>query len=456
MNSQNSVAIYKNPHDVLNHSFSLLEKEPPPNRSSLERDLSSLNSTWQGQTKKPTRKTPTLKYKKYRPIQNMKYSSLKHLFQTNSKEFNWSFLLLFSDYLQKSYFKIDWKTQSFIKNNASLSYENRSRRLLWSFGYDFDWVWGEDYTILFPQYAHTGFFKLTYPLFQKGHWSSLLSSTQSFSSEEFNKEHSITLLIKDRQKKITAQTHIQRQTLKWAGLWNLGYSRKHPLGYLPNKFSAISLFAQYAYDIHRTNLDNWIWQASWNNIFHLGWNFYLFSSLSHKESLYEAVRPMYLKLGWPRLPPSTNFTQSMVEDVFNDGFNILNQTTFSAKGINIISVGLKKAFNTPFYTTLPLSLTRTIPIVRGRFVILKQPRKNSISQFQARYPNLATAGNYMDFFEWTVGVEFQFLVLYRNLVNIGISFSESLALQMLTRKPSLSIDTPQGWGGINFYLQTEL
>ena len=125
----------------------------------------------------------------------------------------------------------------------------------------------------------------------------------------------------------------------------------------------------------------------WDLIFHLGWEFYIYPSLSYARSFKPTVNPVKVSL---YLDESSNFKDSDYENlssffhssdpqtisfedqgsnsfVAGDIYGSLYKSQYKAKSIGTASLGFKKAYN----FSLGTWKSRFAPLVRVRWLILE-------------------------------------------------------------------------------------
>ena len=190
---------------------------------------------------------------------------------------------------------------------------------------------------------HKGYLQLKYPLLKKGRWFSSISS----------------LKIVDLPEKLSTFSGTKGL---WRGQINWGYSQSFPYNYAPNKSSVLSVFFDNRYDFDK-DLNGFKSGMMWDSVFHLGREFYIFPSVSYARSFQPKVNPVQVSLykqarfkdsDYENLsvffhssdPYKANF-EDLGSSYFVNGdiFGDLFKSSYRAKSIGTLSLGLKKAYD---------------------------------------------------------------------------------------------------------------
>ena len=411
--------------DDLNQLF---ENETNP-KDPLDEDLERSLDTVISHAPEPV---SFLKYKKYKPLRHLRFSSSGFELNTNLISLNdfyggWS--LLFSDLLQHQFLKFSYRNQSLISNQLGFQIGNRSKRLNTTIGYRYTWKqnvfknlfktdWFYSFVKELPESSHGAFVNFYYPLLQKGRWSagSLLST--SYVDELLSRSHSFLSFFK---KKIEGSQYHHQAFVISKG-FRLSYSKAYPLTYLPNRLFHWMSFLQYSKDLGGL-LDELKLSSTMKMNFHLGHEFYLTPVLYYSSILSGGAAPVQTRLHNLWTLETSNEEDKTTPFYFKSRWGRTHpykkHLKLFSKGASSASFRLRKVLNTPLYfKVIPFSLVRLIPLVQYQYLILEYPRVFKKNTFDS-------ADGLRDWVEWSAGMEAQGLVYYKTPVSLGIIFGVS-------------------------------
>ena len=405
-------------------------------------------------------KTTDLEYKEYSSLSNIKYNGLSIIGITNILASVLGTGVLFSDYLMKNIIILSYQSvfpyYYYFEDGihfGSLEYQNRVYPLQWGAGYQ---------TAFFPpsysksnelSLKHKAYLKFGYPLFRKGRWFSSVSSVKSFDIlEDF------------------------RSKALWRGQVNWGYSQSFPYNYASNKAFVLRAFLDNQY-YFSDQLNGFKWGLISDFVFHLGQEFYLFPSLSYAYSFKPAVNPVRVSLYQSSTfkdsdyYSSSNFHHSSdpyvsrFEDmgsrsfVINDLYSPFFKNRYEAQSVGTVSLGFKKAFDISWG-----AYSRFVPLGRVRWVILKNlldsgllDWEDTVSSKKGQFDKNASIQEiqdsieisqdkkekertqfkeYIQWLEWTGGLEMEFMILHKAKMIIGFSLGIRTPLEFWKKSES--------------------
>ena len=386
----------------------------------------------------------SLTYKKYNPLTYWKFGGTRVAFSASPRVWSSYIDILLTDYLQHNFLNLGYNNISFVLNKLFIQYSNRIHRLNWSLGYNYlgfhnilkdDFI--NEFIKNFPYTSHSVSLKFSYPLFQKGLWSSSFILLNNFKDEFLKNNHPslhfFNIEIKDKL--------YHYQSLNWGGIWQLDYKRSYPLAYLPNKKLSLKVFLDYSKDL-QSILDELKWGALLASTHHIGYDFYISPAFYHTSILIGGSSPISTDLYqyWNSDIQHTSYLQA------KKSFDVSLLQTFKIYSTTATAAYLKlqKVFNTPIYfKVFPVSLMRLTPSVKYKYTILKKPhtfKENTAIQ------KLINIGPYTNWNEWSAGIESQILIYYKNPVSIGIDVGVSYQSYLMNNGVSF----------LNFYLKSNL
>ena len=383
-------------------------------------------------------------------------------------------VFLFSDYLHHNII-------SLIYNNVfplyyldeglqigGLNYQNRVYPLEWNVGYEVVYIKDQGYSDSSSSNGfqsdslleHKGYLQFHYPLFKRGHWFSSVSSLKLLEFSDYSAQKGL-----------------------WRGQINWGYSRSFPYNYASNRAFVLSVFLdnQYYFD---EKLNGFKSGAIWDSAFYLGSGFYMFPSLSYARSFNPDVNPVQVSLYKSASFKDSDYSSSSFshssdpyvsrfEDAGSSGFAIgdiyapLFKNRYKAEGIGMVSLGFKKAFNISSGT-----LNRLVPLARVKWLILENllnygspevdgavssnggalTDSTSVQEIQElielaqdkKRREQIKAEKYIQWLEWTGGVESEFIVLSRTRLIIGFSMGLRTPLKFWESGSSEGKDKVEG------------
>ena len=372
-------------------------------------------------------KSSPLKYKKYNSLTNISYSSMNQDVQFSFYPYidvKYRIQLVFTDYLQKNLLLLNYINDNIKNMTAFVSYQNFIYRLIWGVSYQLSIIKKKQYhdrTLTTPTFPdlfdfiqadkkyHSGFLELSLPLFQRGYWSSLVNSRQGLSMITYSQN---TQGGENQTTKIGLVS-------QWSGSWNLSYTRRYPLAYLPHRSWDLHVLSTYVQGIN-TDLYDLKWKAQSSMLSHIGFQFYAGPILGHVESFNK--RSIHIGLppeSW-RLPRKK---ESNLLPISSMQVTLFPSTSFFAKSVSFGSLKLLKPIYTPLFTKYVLSLRYIVPSVTGHYVILRDfanaPDKPFLPSAQMAH-----------FVAWNVGLEIQFLIDYKQPFHFIISAGQRIPVSI--------------------------
>ena len=392
-------------------------------------------------------KKASLKYKKYNSLTNMSYSSMNQDIQFSFYPYidvKYRIQLIFTDYLQKNLLLLNYINDNIKNMTAFVSYQNFIYRLIWGVSYQLSIIKKNLYhdqalaTPAFPDLFdfiqadkkyHSGFLELSMPLFQSGYWSSLMTSRQGLSMLTYSSN-------KEQNEKPKDKVGLVGQ---WTGSWNLNYTRRFPLAYLPHRSWNLHVLSTYVQGIN-TDIYDFKWKVQSSMLSHIGFQFYAGPDLGHVESFHK--RSIHIGL-----PPESWRLPEKQEDkkllpLSSMQVSLFPATSFFAKSISFGSLKLIKPIYAPLFTKYVLSLRYIVPSVTGHYVILRDfasaPDKPFLPSAQMAH-----------FIAWNVGLEIQFLIDYKRPFHFIVSAGQRIPVS-IPRVGSRSIKDIS----LNFYAKS--
>ena len=249
----------------------------------------------------------------------------------------------------------------------------------------------------------------------------------------------------------------------WRGQINWGYSQSFPYNYAPNKASVLSVFFDNRHDFNK-NLNGFKSGAIWDSVFHLGGEFYVFPSVSYARSFNPEVNPAQASLykaasfkdpdyeNQSAFFHSSDPHVSIIEDIGSSSFVLGDiyepffKSRYKAKSIGTLSLGLKKAYD----ISLGGWRSRFAPLMRVRWLILEDlisydakilddivsfgsesldkriPTEEiqKLAELSEKKIEKKTEkpAQYIQWLEWTIGLESEFIVLNQARLILGVAF----------------------------------
>ena len=426
--------------------FDDLDKHWDAHPQNIERTLTS----------KKNKKTTHLKYKKYNSLTNIKYSSMNQmlLFQSlHSFDFKYYIEFIFTDYLQKNSILLKYLNSNVTDMLITLIYQNQLQRPIWSVGYNLsilnkkksrpqpEFTMDDSpfsnilYFIETSNIHHSSFINLAFPLFKIGYWSSnFKSKIDTVITSSNNKK---TKLENDGYTAKLQQPNLLLTGVR--GSLNLNYSRHFSLAPLPHRLWSVNLFADYVQGVN-TDFNDLKWGAHSQWAAHLGFQFYLMTSLGYAQSMH--IKNIYINMQPDHWPLHTGIGMSYLP-INSVQFNIGSLTHFSAKRVQLASLSLTKPIYTPLFTKYILSLIYLTPFIIGNYYIL-----NDFS-IKERGKNPLPSVKQAHFIEWTAGLEIQLLLDYKKPFQIILSGGQRIPASLFQFQNSYKDS------GFNLYLQSK-
>ena len=380
-------------------------------------------------------KKPLLKYEKYSPLKNIyfshwvplsfRFSSLINLLNPHNIVLHSS--MLFTDYLQKNYINLSYTVHSLFYQRFSFDYENRSHPLAWTLGYRFGFL---SYDIkplmrVFPLNRHQPYIGLSFPLFQAGHWSSLLRSTILFTNESL--DSSYVWIHKELK---SGEVEMTQNTLDWNSTWVLQYIQKYPLALYPNKGLLFGASYKHDYNFDRKKYDL-SFDTQLQTLLHLGYEFYIFPKIFFGQALSRNTYSEKIRFYpiWQDIS-SLRFSDKLF-DLLEEIYPFELPSSFALEGSSSFSINLNiaKVINTPIYfSTFPLSLRRIAPSFHVKYTFLKDPRV----LLEKKHPPIEKNASFLNIVEPGIGLDMEFLLGYKtpiifNILRYGLSFPVDLS-----------------------------
>ena len=410
----------------------------------------------------------SLNFKTYSGVRDIRYKGMSVLGLMTGVINTLGTKFLFSDYLMNHLILLQYDLivpyYNFDESLylGSLNYWNDTYRLRWGLGYKLLHLPG--YLELNKELSipreftqdHIGHLKLQYRLFQKGHWTSSVSSLKKvrFSDEIFAEGYTAgkgTVITDSSYQLISTQ-----ETMGvWRGQIDLSYKRAYPFNYEFNKAFLLRLFLDNRYYFN-SQLNGFKFGVIKDFVFYLGRDFYIFPSLSYAYSFNPEINPVRADLYTASsfhdsndMNSSLSSSISRFKDTGSNGFvtgdiyGLLFKSRYQATSITTLALGVKKAFNVSWgvWDTL-------VPLARVRWLVLENlmnfdrigikdiidSTKNKINDISLRetsaFPeNIADSKKkqdesekkYIHWLEWTVGLESEILVYERARLVLGFS-----------------------------------
>lgn len=429
-----------------------------------------VSSVTKDKKKQNTVANPLLEYKDYSALRNIHYKGVGIQGIATGVTNILGAIFLFSDYLQHNVISLVYSNifpyYYFEKGLqvGGLNYQNRVYPLEWNMGYEVVYDRFNVETNIPDEsdvsLEHKGYLHFNYPLFKKGRWFSSISSLKLF---EFLNDSATKGL--------------------WRGQINWGYSQFFPYSYASNKAFVLSIFFdnQYYFD---EKLNGFKSGAIWDSAFYLGGEFYMFPSLSYARSFHPEVNPVQVSLYRSASFKDSDYSSSSFshssdpyisrfEDAGSGGFAIgdiyapLFKNRYKAEGIGMAALGFKKVFSISSG-----GLDRFVPLVRVKWLILENlldygstevdgvvssdtgsfDDSTSVREIQERIElaqekkkrEKVKAEKYVQWLEWTAGVESEFIVLSRMRLIIGFSMGLRTPLKFWESSSNKSKDKSEG------------